>query len=65
MSKTKQKQPSRQLKRLSKIDKIQKDQIKYIENLGEQLPAINGVRVVKALAFELMQLLNKEAVDSQ
>ena len=56
---------TRRKAKLNKIDAAQKFQIDYCEELGKQLPHCNGVPLVKALTYDLMGLLNAEAVDKQ
>ena len=46
--------------KLDKIDEIQKFQLDYCEELGEQLPHCNGVPLVQALTYELMTILNMQ-----
>jgi len=44
---------------------VQKFQLEYCEELGKQLPHCNGVPLVQALTYELMSILNMNAVDEK
>ena len=56
---------TRRKAKLNKIDAAQKFQIDYCEELGKQLPHCNGVPLVQALTYELMSILNMNAVDEK
>ena len=47
------------------LERIQIENLAFLESWGKQMPAVNGVAVCQALSYELIQVLNQLALQER